>query len=144
MSPASPRGAVRGDLSSFALYGDVLVALLEKFTRLDAMQQLVLIICAQTVAEADVINCLVPVPWYDLFFALDRNEDGQLGFREFVEGLKELLGSGCVHSDEQLDSLVRALDLDCSGQIEWIEWAAVALLATQSLVQNVEPLSTAF
>lgn len=142
--PASPRGTGGGDLGTYGIYGKTVVMLLEKFTRLDAMQQLVLIICAQTMQEADLINSQAPVPWYDLFFALDRNEDGQLGFQEFAMGLRQLLGSASIYSDEQLDSMVRALDLDCSGQIEWIEWAAVALLATQNLVQEAEPLSTAF
>jgi serine/threonine protein kinase len=144
MLPPAPRGTGGGDLQNYCAYGQTLVMLLEKFAHLDAMQQLVLIICAQTMAEVDLINCQTLVPWYDLFFALDRNEDGQLSFSEFVTGLKQLLGSAIRHSDEQLDMLVRSLDLDCSGQIEWVEWAAVALLAVQSLVQEAEPLSTAF
>jgi len=140
----SPRGSGGGVLDNYSPYGLIVVTLLEKFTRLDAMQQLVLIICAQTMAECDLINCQTPVPWYDLFFALDRNEDGQLSFHEFTTGLRQLLGSGISYNDEQLDSLVRGLDLDCSGQIEWIEWVAIALLAGHHVIQEAEPLCTAF
>jgi Ca2+-binding EF-hand superfamily protein len=111
---------------------------------MDAMQQLVLIVCAQTSAEANFINCQSGVPWYDIFFLLDRDEDGLLSFHEFVQGLKLLLGSSNMLSDEQLELVVRALDLDCSGAIEWVEWAAVALLAERSMLEEAEPLTTAF
>jgi len=143
--PASPRGTGGGDLwQTYGSYGPIVVTLLEKFVRLDAMQQLVLIICAQTMQEADLLNPQSPVPWYDLFFALDRNEDGQLSFQELAAGLRQLLGSNPYYGEEQLDALARAVDLDCSGQIEWIEWGAVALLASQSIAKEAEPLSTAF
>merc|ERR1719401_678194 len=40
--------------------------------------------------------------------------------------------------------LVRALDVDCSGSVDWIEWVAVALLSIPPEALNPEPLCTAF
>mmetsp|Transcript_44101 Transcript_44101/g.78071 ORF Transcript_44101/g.78071 Transcript_44101/m.78071 type:complete len:771 (-) Transcript_44101:301-2613(-) len=142
--PASPRGTGGGDLRGYAHHMPLVISLLIRFTRLDAMQQLVLTICAQTMSENELISRRTSVPWYDLFFALDSNEDGQLDFEELVEGLKHLLGPNNAVSDERLLSLVRALDLDSSGRIEWVEWIAVALLAIGGFAEEPEPLSTAF
>jgi len=107
------------------------------------MEQLVLTICAQMMSEADVLNSQSPVPWYDLFFALDKDEDGRLSFGELFEGLKALVGAWPALDERQLDGLVRALDLDCSGYIEWVEWTAVSLLSMKGYA-DPEPLTTVF
>lgn len=142
--PASPRGTGGGDFRVYAQYAPLMVSLLLRFSRLDAMQQLVLTICAQTVAENQLISRQTSVPWYDLYFALDANEDGQLDFDEFAEGLKILLGTQNTIPDDRLDALIRGIDLDSSGRIEWVEWIALALLAIGGVAEDPEPLSTAF
>eukprot|EP00747_Dinoflagellata_sp_TGD_P182260 gnl/TRDRNA2_/TRDRNA2_36444_c0_seq1.p1 gnl/TRDRNA2_/TRDRNA2_36444_c0~~gnl/TRDRNA2_/TRDRNA2_36444_c0_seq1.p1 ORF type:complete len:702 (+),score=111.45 gnl/TRDRNA2_/TRDRNA2_36444_c0_seq1:152-2107(+) len=117
---------------------------LVRFTQLDALQQLVLVVCAQVTSEVDVLREASPVPWYEAFWALDTNEDGCLDFAELTQGLKLLLGAENYLTDGQMESLVRTLDLDDSGSIEWVEWVAVALLALGGLTEDLEPLSTAF
>lgn len=145
--PTTPRGAsnvLPATLATYEPYGAMLMSLLLKFRSLDAMQQLILTVCAQSLSDTNFSSGQSELPWYDLFFALDRNEDGQLSFEEFAQGLSLILGSTGDYTFDQLNYLVRALDLNCSGYIEWTEWAAVALLAEHHLLQDDEPLSTAF
>mmetsp|Transcript_91909 Transcript_91909/g.182581 ORF Transcript_91909/g.182581 Transcript_91909/m.182581 type:complete len:757 (+) Transcript_91909:78-2348(+) len=138
----------------YATYASVLLHFFKRFACLDALQQLVLILCAQLTSEADLQELQSPVPWYDLFMALDVNEDGRLDFPEFVQGLRHFLNLSTTSvSDAQLEALVRALDLDCSGSVDWVEWVAVSLLSVEGLRQGSdlqglcsrpEPLRTAF
>jgi len=136
----------------YAAYSSVLLQLLKRFACLDALQQLVLILCAQLTSEADLRELQAPMPWYDLFMVLDVNEDGRLDFTEFVQGLQVFLRSSTTSvSDAQLQVLVRALDLDCSGSVDWVEWVAVSLLSAEgpgrgsdSVGLWPEPLRTAF
>jgi len=125
--------------------GKALLRLLWRFARLDALQQLVLIVCAQMTSEEELMQCREPVPWYDLFFALDSNEDGRIDFAEFVQGLVLVLDTPANTVPAQhLDALARALDLDCSGAVDWVEWVAIWLLSRGELSTEQEPLQTAF
>lgn len=120
------------------------LAALTHFLHFGQMQQIILVACAQVVSEAEVLNSESLVPWYELFFTLDRNQDGRLDHQEFVQGLASLLGGFNDVHDGQLEALARALDLDCNGTIEWTEWIAAAVLAVRGLTEDQEPLSTAF
>eukprot|EP00927_Polykrikos_kofoidii_P039274 TRINITY_DN33697_c0_g1_i1.p1 TRINITY_DN33697_c0_g1~~TRINITY_DN33697_c0_g1_i1.p1 ORF type:complete len:908 (-),score=158.98 TRINITY_DN33697_c0_g1_i1:181-2904(-) len=140
----SPRSSRADSLANYAKYAPTLILLMTRFVHLHAMQQLALVVCAQMLPEADLLNRQLPIPWYDLFFALDADEDGRLNFTEFAAGLNFLMGSRCGVTQEQFQALVRALDIDCSGSIDWIEWVAVALLSVAPENLDPEPLSTAF
>lgn len=119
------------------------LALLLRIPRLATAQRLALTACAIAATELD-LEALVP--WRDLFLDLDRDRDGRLSIAEMVQGLKRLLGDATSWrmTDERLESCSRALDLDQSGAIEWVEWVAMALLGTRGISDAVEPLSTAF
>jgi len=93
--------------------------------------------------ETDLLKlCTKTLPWYELFFAMDTNEDGRLDYSEFVIGLGSLLG---LASYGKLHQVVRALDVDSSGTIDWVEWVAVALFSSQEgHNMEPEPLRTAF
>ena len=142
----------KDDALVYAPYSSVLLQLFKRFACLDALQQLVLILCAQLTSEADLRELQAPVPWYDLFMALDVNEDGRLDFTEFVQGFSFFFRSSTTSvSDAQLQVLVRSLDLDCSGSVDWVEWVALSLLSAEgpgrgsnSLGLWPEPLRTAF
>jgi len=137
--------ALRADrLTSYSPHAPELLKLVGRFARLDTLQQLVLTACAQVIPELELISCSAPVPWYDLFFALDANDDGRLDFPELLAGLRLLLSPACGPSDEQLGAALRALDVDRSGAIDWSEWAAMALLSFRGLAEQEEPLCTAF
>eukprot|EP00929_Paragymnodinium_shiwhaense_P026183 TRINITY_DN15618_c0_g1_i1.p1 TRINITY_DN15618_c0_g1~~TRINITY_DN15618_c0_g1_i1.p1 ORF type:complete len:852 (-),score=176.82 TRINITY_DN15618_c0_g1_i1:269-2824(-) len=140
----SPRSSRAESLSNYAPYAPSVVLLISRFTQLHEMEQLALLVCAQMLPEAELLSRGLPIPWYDLFFALDADEDGRLSFPEFALGLSFLLGGRSRSYQAQLQHLVRALDVDCSGSVDWIEWVAVALLSVPPEAMNPEPLCTAF
>lgn len=149
-SPRGPdqfaKGAKEPTVVLDADSGNAILRLFWRFAKLDALQQLLLVVCAQMTSEEMLMQVREPVPWYDLFFALDVNEDGRVDFSEFVQGLLAVLDPAGGNSQEiALESLARALDLDCSGSIDWVEWVAVALLARhRQLSRDAEPMRTAF
>jgi len=85
--------------------------------------------------------CSQTLPWYELFFAMDANEDGKLDYAEFVTGMECLT---CAVPNGKLMQLARMLDVDCNGTIDWVEWVAVALLSSRGNNMEPEPLRTAF
>jgi len=130
---------------SYSYCAPLLFNLILRFTHLDAMQQMLLVVCALMVSESELLALKEPIPWYDLFFALDANEDGKLSLDELAHGLSIMLGERSTLSPEQLRHLLEALDLNCSGAIEWVEWVAVALVGLDAgAFEDAEPLSTAF
>lgn len=129
---------------NYASFAPSVIMLITRFVHLHAMQQLALLVSAQMLPEADLMNRQLAIPWYELFFALDADEDGRLSFGEFAAGLTFLMGSRSGLSAEQMYVLVRALDVDCSGSVDWIEWVAVALLSIPPEAMDPEPLCTAF
>jgi len=141
---SSPRSSRVGSLTNFAKFAPSVVMLITRFVHLHAMQQLALLVCAQMLAEADLVNRQMTIPWYELFFALDADEDGRLSFGEFSAGLSFLMGGRSGLSQEHFYALVRAMDVDCSGSVDWIEWVAVALLSIAPEALDKEPLCTAF
>merc|ERR1719446_1682125 len=87
---------------------------------------------------------MFPVPWYDIFFLLDRNHDGRIDVDEFIDGIRGLMPDCTLH-DSQLKALCQTLDTDGSGSIEWTEWVASALTSSvKDMISDVEPLRTAF
>jgi len=97
-------------------------------------QAAALLACALAVTESD----LAPeVPWREVFFALDRDEDDRLSHAELAAGLLSLRDSGAgqgldVPAGWEIERCVQALDLDRSGYVEWVEWLAFGLLCSAS------------
>lgn len=117
--------------------------LLAHATRMDPLQQFVMSLLARLISEASLLQKSgVFTTWYNLFYALDANKDGQLDFTELARGLWTMLGPSARMSSAQLAILMRALDLNTSGAIEWTEWAAVALLAAGGITLEDELLAT--
>lgn len=120
---------------------------IERFKALSSTQQLLIITCAQLVCEEDLIHgSNQPVPWYDLFVALDADRDGRLRHVEFVRGMQCFLETSHPVSDEKLEWLADAIDVDHSGYIDWVEWLVVVLMAEKSVTARLapEPLNTVF
>jgi len=140
----SPRAREEESLADYATHAMALIAWVVRFAQLDALQKVALTVCAQMLSEAELLSIAAPLPWYDLFFVLDADEDGRLGLLEFVDGMQALLGSASAVSSEHLVQLGRCLDIDGNGMIDWVEWLVVAVLSAQSLSQAAEPLSTLF
>ena len=61
----------------------------------------------------------------EIFKAFDKDNDGQINFGEFEEGLMKLK-SKCIHSDEFL-SYFNSIDTDKNGKIEYTEFLASVL-----------------
>jgi serine/threonine protein kinase len=136
--PPSPRTPQQQFLSDHI---PKVVALLLRLPRLATPQRLALTACALTASEAD----LDPrVPWRDVFMALDTNLDGSLTFEEFTSGIKKFMGPYARLDMNRLEGCFEALDLDCSGSIDWAEWVAVALMSSGTFWDSPEPISTAF
>jgi serine/threonine protein kinase len=127
--------------AGFVEHADELLRLMSRFVSLDTMQKMLLALCAQMMPESSFIDA--KLPWYDMFLALDGNDDGTLDYEELAHGLRELLGSKAP-PDHVLDVLVRGLDLNKSGAVPWDAWAALAVLSMSKVASAEEPLLTVF
>ena len=136
----SPKGTpLKADMRTEAMFA---LKAIRQFSTLDCLQQVLLIVCAQVTSEFDLLSRPTAILWYDLFFYLDKNEDGRIHATEFVQGMRGLLANAAP-PEEQLEELALAMDIDCSGAVEWNEWIAAALLSLSSVIDEQEPLSTA-
>merc|ERR1711953_959148 len=115
-----------------------------RFVQLDRLQQLTLAVCARVISETELFRSELLLPWYELFFALDKDEDGELCQREFVEGFQSLLQGTIMVPAEQYVALWRCVDLDESQMVEWGEWICTALVSAKGVEDAEEPLNTAF
>jgi serine/threonine protein kinase len=78
-----------GDVTGAAPHA---LKLLAHATKLDPLQQFVMGLCSRLISEGDLLAKGVWATWYNLFFALDTNKDGQLDFGELARGLWAVLG----------------------------------------------------
>eukprot|EP00930_Biecheleria_cincta_P043254 TRINITY_DN29717_c0_g1_i1.p1 TRINITY_DN29717_c0_g1~~TRINITY_DN29717_c0_g1_i1.p1 ORF type:complete len:703 (-),score=117.01 TRINITY_DN29717_c0_g1_i1:270-2378(-) len=136
------------DLADYAHHIQKVLYLVSCFAGLDPMQQLLISVYAQVTPDSELADLDLPLPWYELFFALDEDEDGRLGFSELARGLQKLVTIGLGEFDprheDKVNVLVRALDLDGNGYVDWVEWTALALSSSSSLATQPEPLRTIF
>jgi serine/threonine protein kinase len=126
-------------IAGFASHAGELLRLMSHYVRLDGMQRAVLTLCAQMMPDSIIIAA--KPPWYEMFLALDSDNDGVLKKEELEQGLRELLGS---KAPKDLDVLVRGVDLNNNGAVSWDEWAALAVLSMKEAASAQEPLSTVF
>jgi calcium-dependent protein kinase len=129
------------EIASYKDHAGELLKLISHFVSLDGMQKVVLTLCAQMMPESRIREA--KLPWYRMFMALDKNRDGVLDYEELVQGLRDLLGSKAP-SDHDLKHLVRGLDVKNSGAVDWVEWAALAVVSMGEVASAEEPLGTVF
>jgi len=110
---------------------------------LDPLQRFVVSLCARLTGEGEMLRQSVWPIWYNLFYTLDSNKDGLLDFAELARGMWAVLGATARPNAAQLGAMVRAIDLNLSGAVEWNEWAAAALISTQNFSCKDELLATA-
>lgn len=136
------------DLANYAHHIQKVLYLVSCFAGLDPLQQLLISVYAQVTPDSELADLDLPLPWYELFFALDEDKDGRLGFSELARGLQKLVTIGLGEFDprheEKVNVLVRALDLDGNGYVDWVEWTALAFSSSSSLATQPEPLQTIF
>lgn len=144
----SPISEQEVDFSDYAHHIQKVLYLVSCFAGLDPLQQLLISVYAQVTPDSELADLDLPLPWYELFFALDEDEDGRLGFSELSRGLQKLVTIGLGEFDprhaDKVNVLVRALDLDGNGYVDWVEWTALALSSSASLATQPEPLRTIF
>lgn len=117
--------------------------MLSQATTLDPLQRFVLGLCARLTCEADLLAKSLWTTWYHLFFTLDMNKDGVVDFAEIARGMWTVMGPTAGLSAGKLGNMVRAVDLNASGSIEWSEWAAAAMMSTNSFSCKDELLTNA-
>eukprot|EP00930_Biecheleria_cincta_P082462 TRINITY_DN72193_c0_g1_i1.p1 TRINITY_DN72193_c0_g1~~TRINITY_DN72193_c0_g1_i1.p1 ORF type:complete len:695 (-),score=128.95 TRINITY_DN72193_c0_g1_i1:69-2153(-) len=143
-----PISEQEADLADYAHHIQKLLYLVTCFAGLDPLQQLLISVYAQLTPDSELADLDLPLPWYELFFALDADEDGRLGFSELARGLQKLVTIGLGEFDPKQEAkvniLVRALDLDGNGYVDWVEWTALALSSCSTLATKPEPLQTVF
>jgi len=129
----------------------LILHLLERFSKLDQVQQLALAVCAQAAPESLIQHVEAALPWYDLFFSFDADKDGRLGFYELQSGLLKLYGSdlqteafGLATDGEYWGSALRILDINGDGFIDWGEWSVLAMMSDKELPERTSLLRTAF
>eukprot|EP00440_Ansanella_granifera_P075316 gb/GFBE01081736.1/.p1 GENE.gb/GFBE01081736.1/~~gb/GFBE01081736.1/.p1 ORF type:complete len:700 (+),score=129.05 gb/GFBE01081736.1/:1-2100(+) len=144
----SPISTQEVDLADYAVHIQRLLHLITRFARLDPLQQLLISVYAQVTPDSELAQLDLKLPWYELFFALDEDDDGRLGFAELTRGLQRLvslsMGDYDPKQEAKVNALVKALDLDGSGYVDWVEWTALALSSCKTLAQEPEPLLTVF
>eukprot|EP00812_Abedinium_dasypus_P010727 NODE_4329_length_685_cov_145.187302.p2 GENE.NODE_4329_length_685_cov_145.187302~~NODE_4329_length_685_cov_145.187302.p2 ORF type:complete len:175 (+),score=49.78 NODE_4329_length_685_cov_145.187302:73-597(+) len=89
----------------------------------------------------------VEIPWYKLFVAFDRDQDGVLTVCEFEGSLwTAMIGFDSVLSRRDVEALIAVLDVDGSGAIEWSKFVMLPLVLTRRLASRLspEPLCTAY
>lgn len=141
-SPQRPMLAMGlADPPGVGLHAPKLLELLLRMPKLQEPQRLALAVCALAATEGDTEN--PPVPWRELFLALDEDQDGRLSYAELASGLKRLTTKSALQ-EERIEEAAMALDLDQSGFIEWTEFLVPALLGSAAISESPEPLATAF
>lgn len=144
----SPISEQEADLADYAHHIQKLLYLVTCFASLDPLQKLLISVYAQLTPDSELADLDLPLPWYELFFALDEDEDGRLGFNELSRGLQKLVTIGLGVFDPKQEAkvniLVRALDLDGNGYVDWVEWTALALSSCSTLATRPEPLRSVF
>mmetsp|Transcript_15941 Transcript_15941/g.37724 ORF Transcript_15941/g.37724 Transcript_15941/m.37724 type:complete len:655 (-) Transcript_15941:72-2036(-) len=142
----SPVSEKEVSLQQLAPYAQHLLQLMTSFARLDPLQHLLLVVYAQVTPDVDLVATNMRLPWYDLFFVLDVDCDGRLGLEELADGLHKLMDlSGRASSfDVDFSEIASAVDMDENGFVDWVEWAALALVASPTLASESEPLRSVF
>eukprot|EP00913_Durusdinium_trenchii_P012845 g12061.t1 len=127
-----------------AVHCQPLLHLLLAFSRLDPLQQLFMMVCAQVTPDTELLTAGLRLPWYDLFFALDEDCDGRLGLLELQQGLERLAKMAPLRQEINIKELLERLDAGHHGFVGWVQWTAVALTAVPNLATEPEPLQTVF
>jgi len=139
--------------------------LLRVYAQLSEAQRLALLGCALAASEEDLRRSGM-AGCNSLFLALDSDRDGRVRPGELAEGLRRLLSippsaeAASVATEgaaqdalssqrrlketDDLELWESFLDLDGSGAIEWLEFAAVALIGLPGLSEESEPATAAF
>jgi len=119
------------------------IELMECYRSLDELQRLIFVVSARflpAIAFAEEGYSQNYVPWYQLFVMLDKDRDGRISLQEFQENTTASLWG------PSRGSLIRALDIDDSGYIEWCEWAALAVFAaarhSEMMTLSAEPVAS--
>lgn len=118
---------------------------LRKLKVITEAQGAALMACSLSVAEADLDP---EVPWSDMFFHFDQDQDDRLSYAEFGQLLlgmeqsceEQVLG---VLTPDRLRVYASAIDFDHSGYIEWVEFLAFGLLCSVSVGTPPEGMSCA-
>ena len=107
---------------------------LKEYSNSNQLKKLVLFFVASRLSESE-INDLKEV-----FKAFDKDNDGQINYNEFEQGLKQLKCDKL--NDKEIHNYFSAIDTDKNGKIDYTEFLAATL--EQKTVLKEERLYEAF
>ena len=88
----------------------------KEYKEMNQLKKIVLLFIASRLSENDINNLK------EIFKAFDKNNDGQIGYNEFEEGLKKL-----GIKDNEINSYFSSIDTDKNGKIDYTEFLASTL-----------------
>ena len=91
----------------------------KEYKEMSQFKKIVLLYIASRLSENEINNLK------DIFKAFDKNNDGQIGYNEFEQGLK-LLKSDVIKENE-INSYFSSIDTDKNGKIDYTEFLASTL-----------------
>ena len=83
---------------------------------MNQLKKIILIFIASRLSEKDIDNLK------EIFKAFDKNNDGQIGYSEFEEGLKKL-----GIKENEISSYFNSIDTDKNGKIDYTEFLAATI-----------------
>jgi calcium-dependent protein kinase len=92
---------------------------LKEYTKSNQLKKIVLLYIASRLSESEINNLK------EVFKAFDKDNDGQINYNEFKEGLKT---SKCDKlNDGEINSYFTSIDTDKNGKIDYTEFLAATL-----------------
>ena len=92
---------------------------LKEYSNSNQLKKLVLLFVASRLSESEINNLK------EVFKAFDKDNDGQINFNEFEEGLKQLKCDKL--NEKEIHSYFSAIDTDKNGKIDYTEFLAATL-----------------
>eukprot|EP00929_Paragymnodinium_shiwhaense_P096438 TRINITY_DN5802_c0_g1_i2.p1 TRINITY_DN5802_c0_g1~~TRINITY_DN5802_c0_g1_i2.p1 ORF type:complete len:378 (+),score=83.36 TRINITY_DN5802_c0_g1_i2:100-1134(+) len=124
-------------------HGQLALDTVRRYARLEFLHKYLLVFNGRVADEIGILYSPRGIPWVEMWFVLDADEDGRISFEEFVRGFQVLCEKHAVRAEE-LGQLWGQLDVDRSGYVEWAEWLALAVFAMEPTQEALHTIANSF